>query len=234
MKRIGLISLLLVAFVAIGFAGVEVKVRSEGEKGSTNLASFVIKWNKGDMKFSVPGQGAFLIKGDKMYMLFEEQKKYFDPAEMAKQMGQTNEENKTLFDEVEAEWDEMIKTMTLTKTGKSKTIAGYEAYQYKMEDKDGKISYGYFSKDPKLVAIYKRMKASVKGKEKNPFYAFLFNFDKYGIVLSAQDEDGKSEFEIVSIKEKNYTASDFSLSGYTAMDMMEMMSMMMGEQGGGQ
>lgn len=234
MKRIGLISLLLIAFVAIGFAGVEVTVKAGGKDGSDKMETLTIKWHKGNMKFAVPGEGSFLIKGKNMYIIFEDQKKYFDPLEMARQMGQTNEEGGSPFDEMGAEWEEIEKTTKFTKTGESKTIAGYEADRYKMVDKDAKVTYAYFSKDPKLLAIYNRMKASVQGEEKNPFYAFLFSFQEYGIVLSAENVDGKTEFEIISIKEKSYNASEFSLNGYTAMDMAEIMAMMMGEQGGGQ
>ncbi len=112
--------------------------------------------------------------------------------------------------------------MTVTKTGKTKTICGYTAYEYEIKNEGGLSSWWYAKVDFNPVKIYTMgagnaaTAANLKDKEKfknNPMAIPVLNQN----FLWAEVEAGsKKGMETKSIAKTTFT---FSTTGYTIKDL---------------
>jgi hypothetical protein len=211
------------------FAGVEILVNVESDDVAA-MESIVVQWEKGNARILMPEESSMLILDGEIYFIDDENKKYFSPTELLAMMGLSDEDASTddMFNFVKTEWDSFIASAQIKKTGKSQQIAGFSSDEFKVESESEVLTLAYFSKDPRLIRIYDNVKKEFKGEKSSLFFTFLFFTDEYGILLKSVNAEGKTDFEVMSVKEKAFSASMFSLAGYTEMSLEEIMMMFSG------
>lgn len=210
MKRLSIVSV-FIAFMAVPmFAGLQINLNGENSDGVSGQIKFFCEGTS--FKVIVP-KGIVLYKNDTVYFMDEASKTYFSmafDAQTIESMQAQQEQDETRF----ASWGkDYYKTAKFTKTGVTKTIAGYTCTEYKVEY-NGQTVYCYYTTDAAIIAEYKKFMNANPAFAKLSPYSFLL--ESYGFIMGVK-ENNKMTIEITEIKITTVPQSTFSLEGYSPM-----------------
>ncbi len=226
MKRL-IVLFAMVLFASIrSYAGIQIEMRTSG--GNNGKETIKLSW-QGTMLRIDQEEGGVIIKDAQMLILDAASMSYFSmPYDTSNAEGM-EQEAQAMAEEMQSEnggtnasapggfrtWGSgFYRTAQFTKTGETRTIAGYACTEYKVVYK-GATAYLYFTKDTALVAEARKL------VEFSSFAAYMVSPDVYGVLLGVK-EDGSMTFEVVSIKVQTLPASVFEPTGYTEINLFDM------------
>ncbi|MEE9432254.1 MAG: DUF4412 domain-containing protein [Melioribacteraceae bacterium] len=223
MKKNISINSLFVMILSVLFYSTSLQAQSQFEgkviieissDGDTFEMDYYIKGEKMKMimKGDNSGLGGMIMTGNKSIVLMDEQKMYmeFDNETLTKLSGifggNNDEDDNSSSDETD---------FSKYRTGKTKTILGYDCEQWIFEE-DGMKSEAWVTDEIGSFQIFK----SPMGASYTPSWGkSLNNKGFYPLLVTSSDEDGEvSKFEVKSVDKSSLSESDFAPpSGYKKM-----------------
>ncbi|MEP6711888.1 MAG: hypothetical protein ABJA37_05720 [Ferruginibacter sp.] len=191
----------------------------------TTTYYFTLNGDYAMAKSEAPGEDKIetvLYTKEAQMCMINEQEKTITIMNMPKIMGDAGAAIKKGMDKKPIPKDKDDDKMTVTKTGKTKMICGYIAYEYKITTESGSSSWWYAQVDFDPVKIYtmgvgnRSMTDKIKNNpamENNPMAIPVINKN---YLWAEVDVAGKKGLETKSISKETYT---FSTAGYTIKEM---------------
>lgn len=197
------------------------------DKKATSTYYFTINGDYAMAKHEESGKDdkamVLYTKDGKMCMI-DEKNKSITIMNMPRVVGEGGQLGKELAERIKKKplQKDAKEKMTVTKTGKTKTICGYTAYEYEIKNEKGSSNWWYAKVDFDPVKIYTMgagsagMAAKMKGKEEslknNPMAIPVLN---QNYLMAEIEAGGKKGMETKSITKTTFT---FSTAGYTIKD----------------
>jgi len=200
---------------------------NNGEDGSaTTTYYFTINGDYAMARHEEPGEEEETIlytKEGQMCMIDEKQKTILI-MNMPRVIGEGAQMGKAIAEKINKKplQKDAGEKMTVTKTGKTKTICGYSAYEYDIKNEGGHSSWWYAKVDFNPVKIYTMgagnaaTASGIKDKEalkNNPAAIPVLNPN---FLMAEVEAGGKKGLETKTITNTGFT---FSTAGYTVKDM---------------
>ena len=172
---------------------------------------------KSTVLYTKEGQMCMINEKEKVIMIMNMPKMISDGAQMGKELAEKIKKQPLTRDDKEK--------MTVTKTGKTKTICGYPAYEYEIKNEKGQSSWWYVKADFNPIKIYtagagnSATAANIKDKEaslkNNPMAIPVLN---QNFLMAEMEAGGIKGFETTSITATTFA---FSTAGYTVRDLIK-------------
>jgi hypothetical protein len=211
---------------SLGFERMVVQESNGEDEKTTTTYYFTINGDYVMAKHEEPGeepQTILYTKEGTMCMINEKQKTIM-VMKMPRLVGEGGQMGKEIAEKISKKQLQKDKEekMTVTKTGKTKMICGYTAYEYAIKGEDGTSSWWYAKVDFNPVKIYTMgvgnaaAVVNIKDKEalkNNPMAIPVLN---QNFLWAEIEIAGKKGMETKSISKTSFT---FSTAGYTIKDM---------------
>jgi hypothetical protein len=172
---------------------------------------------KATVLYTKEGQMCMIDEKNKTIMMLNMPKMIGEGAQMGKELAEKIKKQPKRKDDAEK--------MTVTKTGKTKTICGYPAFEYEIKNEKGQSSWWYVKADFNPVKIYtagagnSSLSAKMKGNEEslknNPMAIPVLN---QNYLMAEIEAGGRKGLETTSIAATTFS---FSTAGYQIKDLIE-------------
>ncbi len=205
--------------------------QNNGEKGkATTTYYFTVNGDYAMAKRESGGEdekATILYSKEGTMCMIDEKEKTIMVMNMPKMIGEGAQMGKELAEKIKKQSPKKQDDfkMTVTKTGNTKTICGYPAYEYKIKNENGQYSCWYIKADFNPIKIYtagagnSATAAAMQNKEEslknNPMAIPVLN---QNYLWAEMEAGGKKGLETISI---TATTFSFSTDGYSVRDILK-------------